>query len=99
MPKKSAPAYRLNKPSGQVRTIIDGFHIYLGRYNSPESRQKYARLLAGAETPAVSDSREPCNNPTVVLLVSELLVKYLEFAQMYYSSEGKPTKEYATGSL
>jgi integrase len=94
MPKKSVPAYRLHKPSGQARTIIDGRHVYLGKYNSAESRQKYARLLAGVETPAVSGSPEPSNNPTVVLLVSELLVKYLEFAQMYYSSEGKPTKEY-----
>ena len=46
MPRQSVPSYRLHKPSGQARTIIHGRHIYLGKYNSPESREKYARLLA-----------------------------------------------------
>lgn len=46
MPRKSVPSYRLHKPSGQARTIIDGRHVYLGKYNSSESRQRYALLLA-----------------------------------------------------
>ncbi len=48
MPKRNGhvPAYRLHKPSGQARVIIDGKHVYLGGYGSPESREKYARLLA-----------------------------------------------------
>jgi hypothetical protein len=48
MPKRNGhvPAYRLHKPSGQARVIIDGKHVYLGEYGSPESREKYARLLA-----------------------------------------------------
>ena len=45
MPRKSVPSYRLHKPSGQARTIIGGRHVYLGKYNSPESRQRYARLI------------------------------------------------------
>ena len=36
MPRKSVPSYRLHKPSGQARTIIDGRHIYLGKFNSPD---------------------------------------------------------------
>ena len=61
MPRKSVPSYRLHKPSGQARTIIDGRHVYLGKYNSPESRQRYARLLAelaqpGAKTGGVVTS-------------------------------------------
>ena len=40
------PSYRLHKPSGQARVIIDGEHIYLGPYGSPESHEKYARLIA-----------------------------------------------------
>ena len=51
MPRKSVPSYRLHKPSGQARTIIHGRHIYLGKFNSPESREKYARLLAELSQP------------------------------------------------
>jgi hypothetical protein len=31
------PAYRLHRPSGQARVIINGRHIYLGKFGSPES--------------------------------------------------------------
>lgn len=51
MPRQSVPSYRLHKPSGQARTIILGSHIYLGKYNAPESREKYARLLAELSQP------------------------------------------------
>ena len=40
------PGYLLHKPSGQARVIIDDKHIYLGSYGSPESQEKYARLIA-----------------------------------------------------
>jgi hypothetical protein len=40
------PSYRLHKPSGRARVIIDGEHIYLGLYGSPESHERYARLIA-----------------------------------------------------
>ena len=48
MPRQSVPSYRLHKPSGQARTIIHGRHIYLGKYNSPESRKKYADSVVKA---------------------------------------------------
>ena len=57
MPRQSMPSYRLHKPSGQARTIINGRHIYLGKFNSPDSRQKYARLLAETAQPAESAER------------------------------------------
>ena len=40
------PSYRLHKPSGQARVIIDRRHIYLGKYGSPQSWVKYNRLIA-----------------------------------------------------
>ena len=49
MPSQSAhvpPAYRLHKSSGRARVIVAGRQIYLGPYGSPESREKYARLIA-----------------------------------------------------
>ena len=48
MPKRKGhvPSYRLHKPSGQARVIINREHICLGPYGSPESREKYARYIA-----------------------------------------------------
>ncbi len=47
MPRpESIPSYRLRKPSGRARVILEGKQIYLGRFGSPESREVYARLIA-----------------------------------------------------
>ena len=47
MPRRNGhvPAYRLHRPSGQARVIINHEHIYFGKYGSAESREKYARLI------------------------------------------------------
>ncbi len=46
MPRKSTiPAYRLHAASGQARVIIDGKHIYLGRYGSEESKAEYEQIV------------------------------------------------------
>jgi integrase len=93
MPRKSSvPSYRLHKASGQARTIVNGRHIYLGKFGSPESREQYARILAETALPAGIPS--PNRSDSQRLLVSELLVAYLKFAETYYSDEGQPTKEF-----
>ena len=94
MPRKSSvPSYRLHKASGQARTIVNGRHVYLGKFGSPESRQQYARILAEAALPASVPTAQVASD-TQRLLVSELLVAYLKFAETYYSNEGLPTKEF-----
>jgi hypothetical protein len=94
MPRKSSvPSYRLHKASGQARTIVNGRHVYLGKFGSPESRQQYARILAEAALPASVPTAQVASD-TQRLLVSELLVAYLKFAESYYSNEGQPTKEF-----
>jgi len=94
MPRQSVPSYRLHKPSGQARTIIDGRHIYLGKFNSPESRQQYARLIAELSQPSPGEQTANPHRTTLLLLVSEVLVKYLEFAEDYYDANGTPGKEF-----
>ena len=94
MPRKtSVPSYRLHKASGQARTIVNGRHIYLGKFGSTESRQQYARILAEAALPAGVPAPQVASDAQR-LLVSELLVAYLKFAETYYSNEGRPTKEF-----
>lgn len=45
-PKNSVPTYRLHTPSGSARCWVNGAWVTLGKYNSPESRAEYARILA-----------------------------------------------------
>lgn len=96
MPRRPRiPNYALHKPSGQARVIIDGKHVYLGRYDSPESREAYARLIAerfaspGANAPPASMDRGEYPD----ISIAEMLVDYVAFAEEYYVSDGQPTQE------
>lgn len=90
---KNVPKYSLHKASGQARVIIDGTHHYLGKFGSPESRNKYAKLIAQQFQ---GDSGLPESVPGTFpqITVDELISHYLDHAETYYSFEGKPTKEF-----
>ena len=40
------PKYQLHKATGQARVRINGHDIYLGKYRSPESEQRYRQVIA-----------------------------------------------------
>jgi hypothetical protein len=53
MPRKKAPKhpprtpkYRLHRKSGRAFVELNGRRIYLGTYESPETRQKYHARIA-----------------------------------------------------
>ena len=90
------PAYRLHKPSGQARVIVGGEHIYLGRYGSTESREKYARIIAESSTGKSVGNASTTNGGVLPeLSINELILSYWRFAETYYSKDGQPTKELA----
>lgn len=103
MPRKPGhvPSYRLHKPSGQARVIIDGEHVYLGLYASPESHERYARLIAeraassnGGRTKQngrLTGAPVPIGNPD--LQICELVVAYMKFAKSYYTKDSEKGKE------
>ncbi|MDZ4851287.1 MAG: hypothetical protein SGI77_18515 [Pirellulaceae bacterium] len=88
------PSYRLHKASGQARTIINGKHVYLGKFNSAESRRKFARLLAESAQPATSEPELERSSMRNLFLLSEVIVKYLEFAETNYVQDGAPGREF-----
>jgi integrase len=96
MPRKQlVPSYRLHKPSGLARAIVDGKHVYLGVYGSEESRVAYAKLIAelvGNPLAQLPPSRFGDQFPDIS--INEMLVRYLDFAREHYSKDGKPTKEH-----
>ncbi len=81
------PTYRKHKPTNQAVVTLNGKDHYLGRFGSPVSREKYARLIAewieGGPRPGKS---EPCGvaEASISLTVSELILGYLRHCLDYY---------------
>ena len=94
MRRKPVPSCRLHRASGQARTIIDGHHVYLGKFNSPESRRLYARLLAEMSLPGHSFTPTTESAPPSSQMVAEVLVKYLDYAEYYYAEDGNSGREF-----
>lgn len=95
MPKSQRPpAYRLHKARKSAVVTIDGKNHYLGPFGSPESHEKYARLIsewrihAKHLLPTTGTRRA---DPT--LSVNELILAYFRHAQAYYVKDGRPTSE------
>ena len=84
MPRKKnvVPQYLLHPASGLARARINGRDVYLGRFDSPESKAKYARLLADnfGEAGRVRQvtSRSEQSTP---LTIAELVVQYDDYAK------------------
>ncbi len=78
------PSYRLHKARGCAVVTINGRNQYLGKYDSPESHEKYARLIAQwqANGGDLQGSADPQVNGR--LTVAGLILKYMEHAQQYY---------------
>ncbi len=84
------PSYRLHRPSGLGIVCLDGKRIYLGKWNSKESREKYRRVVAEW---LANGRRSHGNQPHESIAVVELIDRYLQFAKTYYQRDGQPTKE------
>ena len=88
MPKKNIPGY-LKHPSGQAYCRLNGKFIYLGRYNSKSSRERYEEVIAeylanGKKLPPTKQQEE--------INIAELAIEFLAYAEGYYIDEqGKPT--------
>ncbi len=91
------PKYRLHKGSGQALVQINAQRIYLGKYGSDESKEKFQRLVAewlvSVREQANDDKRQPAELRRYQLTVNETLLCYWKFAQSYYVKDGRPTQE------
>lgn len=99
MPRKAprTPKYRHYKPKDLAVVRIEGHDQYLGKYGSPESRERYDRLIAewlsNGRTlpPRCGGSNSRSCSASSGLSMDELLLAYWKFAQGYYVKTGKPT--------
>lgn len=86
----STPKYRLHKPSGQAVVTLSGHDIYLGRFNTPQSRGEYDRIIAEWLT-----NGRRLTGKGSDLTVNEMLAAYVDFARTYYRQlDGQPTNEF-----
>ena len=82
------PKYQHHKARNTARVKINGKHEYLGPYNSPESWEKYHRLLAehAAGLRAAEDRPEP-GQPVLArraLVVADLALAYSRYCSAHY---------------
>ncbi len=75
------PGYCHHKTKGLAYIRLNGQFIYLGRYDSPESKSEYRRIVAEW----MISGRTPKDLATDAdLSVNELLLAYWRFAEGYY---------------
>jgi hypothetical protein len=95
------PKYRHYKPKNLAVVRLGTKDWYLGKYDSPESHEKYHRLVAEwlsgnqlAEVQPASEPQSTSPEPTSDgYTIGEMIVAYWGFAENFYSRDGKITKE------
>ncbi len=95
MPRTNRPpSYRHHKARDCAVVTIRGKNFYLGKYGSPESKQRYGRLIAEWEAGEKKLPPIPRSSHRQILRVKDLILRYFHFAQVEYVDEnGKPTNE------
>ena len=90
-PRQSVPSYRHHKPSGHARATVDGRNIRQGKWNSPASREAYARLIADLDA---NGSVAPLPKAAPISCAA-LAANYLDYVEAngLYLKNGKTTSE------
>lgn len=92
MPKqRSVPSYLFHRARNCAVVTINGRNHYLGPFNSPASKQKYARLIAELATGIAAPAKAAANAHNVT--ITELCATYLEWASGYYVKNGRATSQ------
>jgi integrase len=89
--KKRVPSYTHHKGSGQALVRIGGRPVYLGKYGTDESKQRYASLIA--EVAATGMVRQ-LTTPDITIV--ELVDRFWSHVQKTYVKNGRPTSEPAS---
>ncbi|MBU4270581.1 MAG: site-specific integrase [Planctomycetes bacterium] len=83
----AVPKYRHHKGTGQAFIQVKGRRHYLGKWNTPKSKEHYAAFVAELVVNPVCAPVRPSALTTVV----ELIEAYWTFAVGYYTKGGQPT--------
>ncbi|MDP6635951.1 MAG: site-specific integrase [Phycisphaerae bacterium] len=86
---KKPPAYLFHRASGHARVRILGQDVYLGKYGSTKSKEKYAVVLAEY---AATGAAPRDDTPTTI---AEIAVRFLADADHRYRKNGRRTSEFS----
>jgi integrase len=98
-PKKSVPSYLHHKPTNQAYVRLPDENggrkpVYLGPYDSPESRAEYARIVQELSVSPILKSAGLISTGRSDVSVNEVLLAYIEHAEKHYCGpDGHPTRE------
>jgi integrase len=98
-PRNTIPSYSHHKPTDQAYVRIpDGSGgrraVYLGKYDSPESRAEYARIVAELAVPSASVGSDRVTIGGSDLTVNEVLLAFARHAERHYRrADGTATNE------
>ena len=92
--KTRVPSYRLHKPTGLAVVRLTGRDFYLGRYGSPESHDRYNRLIAEwlANQHQIAHQGRPSGDVSDIT-INELILAYWQHVEQYYVKNGRPSGE------
>ncbi|HUT11327.1 MAG TPA: site-specific integrase [Thermoguttaceae bacterium] len=96
MPRtKCPPSYRRHKARNCAVVTIDGRNHYLGLFGSPESHEKYARLIAEWKIARCQPETgfSFLRGSGTALSLNELILAFWDHAKQRYVKNGKPTSE------
>jgi hypothetical protein len=82
---KKVPSYCQHKTKKLAFVKIHGRIVYLGAYGSPDSIKRYEKVIAEHLADLPRDD---------AITVVELCAQYLDYADKYYTKNGKHTTEY-----
>jgi integrase len=95
------PKYRCYRPKGLAVVRLDGRDIYLGKFGSPESQEKYRRVIAEWLTRGVPSTpprghASPSEGHTPLSVNEVILAFWTRHAETHYRRvDGTPTGELA----
>lgn len=92
-PRNLIPTYSLHRPSGQARVRINGQDLYLGPYDTDESRKKYGELISQLAVGLIPGKKSSRGTDDDGPSVAELLLAFKSHAEQYYVKNGKRTAE------
>lgn len=88
--KNPVPSYLHHRPSDLAYVRVNGKPIYLGRWNSPESKAEYARICAELGASPAAAVRATAD----VVTVADVFTAFLEHAVSHYRrADGTATNE------
>lgn len=92
--RRSIPSYRFHKARNCAVVTIDDRNFYLGPHDSPESYEKYARLIAEWKSKHACPGSTPAfGHDGAAVKVNELILSFWRHAQLRYIKNGQPTSE------